>query len=220
MLRIQKLFLITSFFVLFSPRPCAASHEIPVATALDVSGVAEVLQPSVSGWMPLKKMTPIQSGSKVRTGDKGSTHIIFEKDLETAVKLDKNSELNFLTDRPLTVFLEKGRLFVLREEGAEALFEIRSRHLRARMGLGGCILDVTAQGIRVRMFGGEALLGSQEAPLAEGYQFSGHFRGKKTETRRNRMIYRDIIDWQTWVRQWYEMKDDFFAAKLEKEMGL
>ncbi|GEM_PF-1425645 len=196
----------------------AAPQELPAATVLDVSGGAEVLHPSVRRWVRLEKMTPIPSGSKVRTGDKGSTQIIFEKNLETVVKLDKNSQLSFPTGRPQTVFLEKGRLFVLREEGAAGAFEIRTRHLRMHLGLGGCILDASAKGLRVRMFGGEALLDSQGAPLAEGYQFLGHFAGKKAEKRKTRMVYHDTIDWEAWVRRWYEVKDDFFADKLEKEM--
>ena len=208
------------FALLFSAAafPCWASQESPLATVMEVSGGAEVLRPSSLRWIPLEKMTSIQSGSKIRTDDKGSTQLFFEKDLETAVKLDKNSELSFPAGKPLTVFLEKGRLFVLREEAATGFFEVRTRHLRMRLGLGGCILDVSAKGLRIRMFGGEASLSSHGA-LAEGYQFSGHFMGKKTEVRKTRMIYRDTLDWQAWVRDWYEIKDDFFADKLEKEMG-
>lgn len=203
---------------LMTAEASAASQELPAATVLDVSGAAEVLPPSAGRWIPLEKMTPIQSGSKVRTDDKGSAQFLFEKNLETTVKLDKESQISFPVGRSLTVFLEKGRLFVLREEGAAGLFEVRTQHLRMHLGLGGCILDVSAKRLRVRMFGGESSLGSQGA-LKEGYQFLGHYGGKKTDTRKTRMIYHDSIDWQAWVRQWYEIKDDFFADQLEKEMN-
>lgn len=214
---IQKLTLIAAFCILFSPRLCAASQEIPVATVFEVSEGAEVLRPSMRSWIPLEKMTLLPIGSKVRTGGKGSTHIIFEKDLETTVRLDKNSELSLPLDRSLTLFLEKGRLFVLREEGAAGRFEIRARHLRVRMGLGGCILDASKKDARVKVYGGDVSL-SSTGTISEGYQFWGRSEGKKRIGRKTRMTYRDTVDWQAWIRQWYEIRDDFFAERLEKEM--
>lgn len=190
---------------------------MPAATVLEVSGGTEVLRPSALHWIPLEKKSSLPGGSKVRTGDKGSTHLLFEKDLETAVKLDNNSQLSLPRGRALTVFLEKGRLFIVREGEVAGRFEIRTRHLRIQMGPGGCIIDASKKSVRVRVYGEPVLLNTS-GELAEGHQFSSHFAGGSAAGRITRMSYRDMIDWQAWIRQWYEMRDDFFAERLEKEM--
>lgn len=105
----------------------------------------------------------------------------------------------------------------MREEGASGLFEIRTRHLRLRMGLGGCILDASKRAIRVRVYG-EAVSLNTVGELAEGHQYSAHFDGERATGKTTRMTYHDSMDWQTWVRRWYEMRDDLFADQLEKEM--
>ncbi len=215
----QKIILAAGFCAVFLPDLCTASQEMPAATVLDVIGGAEVLRPSALRWIPLEKKSSLPGGSKVRTGDKGSTHILFEKGLETVVKLDNNSELSLPRGSALTVFLEKGRLFVMREEGASGPFEIRTRHLRLRMGLGGCILDASKRAVRVRVYG-EAVTLNTVGELAEGHQYSAHFDGERVTGKITRMIYHDSMDWQAWFRRWYEMRDDLFADQLEKEMGL
>lgn len=189
----------------------------PAICVLEVSGQTEVMGPTMRRWSPLRRETALKAGSKVRTGKKGSAHLVHGKDLETAVKLDRNSQLVLDRGNALTVSLEKGRLFVLREEGALGSFEVRSRHLKARMGLGGCIFDVTKKGVLVRVYGDDITFGN--TTLQEGHKlWQSSAKGKAPS--KERMIYADIVEWQAWIRQWYEMRDDHFAERLEKEMDL
>lgn len=188
----------------------------PAVRVLEVSGQAEVMQPSLRRWQPLRSHTELKAGSKVRTGKKSSAHLAYGKDLSTAVKLDKNSQLVLDHKDALTLSLEKGRLFILREESAHGIFEIRSRHFKARMGLGGCIFEATKKGVLVRVYGDDLMFG--DTLLPESYKlWQSSTKGKAPS--KKRMIYADTIEWHAWVRQWYEMKDDHFAERLEKEMA-
>lgn len=191
-----------------------SAQETPAAKVLDVSGQAEFMLPTWRRWEPLHKETALQKGAKVRTGRKGSAHLVFDENLATVVKLDKSSQM--VLGHGMKISLEKGRLFIMREEGALGLFEIRTRRLKVRMARGGCIIDCTKKGALVRVYGDDVL--SADGTIKEGYKFWKPADKKKSASRK-RMVYTDYVVWQAWTRQWYEMRDDFFAERLEKEMN-
>ena len=119
-----------------------------------------------------------------------------------------------------TTPLEAGLGFAVSFEKAGGFFEIHSRHIRIRMRLGGVILDASKSGVLVKIYGDPVSFGpapGRNGTLQEGFKFlrlSGN-RGDRLE----RMGYKDTVDWQSWTRQWYEMKDDFYSDRLEKTMS-
>ncbi len=208
------------------PAVAKASQE-SFPKVFEVSGPAEVFEPSSRHWAPLEKKMILKKDSKIRTGDKGSIHIVFDDQLNTAVRLARNSQVSFpKPSASFSISLEKGRLFVIREEKASGFFEIHSRHIEIKMGLGGLILDASKEGILVRVYGGPVFFkpasgsgSGRTESIGDGFKFfRGGWRRVKGLDRMARMVYQDYIDWQPWARQWYEMKDDFNAERLEKEM--
>lgn len=222
---------VTLFFlvapVLCAPR--AGAGELRYATVFSVKGPAEVRTGPRSPWKPLKKDASLPTGACVRTRAGGSVSVIFDSRLEGLAHLEENSALEVLKS-PNQLQLDSGKLFLVLEDekalpagladgdSAGTVLTVKTREVRAHVGNGGCSIESLPTGTQIKVYGGRVKVapeGGRLGAVEEGFLF---FTGRGNENRFERMRATDYADWQTWIRSWYEKKDDFEAQSHENDV--
>ena len=94
---------------------------------------------------------------------------------------------------------------VLAQTGSTGFVVLMQGHKAGAMNV------VREDGGRVKVAPEGGRLGAVE----EGFLF---FTGRGNENRFERMRAPDYADWQTWIRSWYEKKDDFEAQSHENDV--
>ena len=138
---------------------------------------------------------------------------------EGCVEIKDGSRFKVLAGKPKNVVLKRGGLFAVYEKEAakqETALRVITPDASVRLNVGGCAVEVAKNGTLIKVFGGPVTVNTQG--VSEGFKKLV----SKTKHRRslNRLQYEDYMQWNTWVKKWYEQKDDLAADKLEKEYSL
>ena len=225
---------------IFSFLSFAFCAEIQYAKVLDTSGTVEVLVQPHRRWMKLEKNAYLSKGTSVRTHANSGVWMAFDPEMETLAELGENSYLNVWTGPPSRVSLKNGRLYVFREsETAGIPFKILTPEFLVQVPAGGVVIDASNKGSLLNVFAENAVItifskAKLETPpkkIEEGFKFfsakrlggsAALFGGKKASNEESfyeRMKYAEYAMWKAWVEKMYELKDDFAADVLEKELG-
>ncbi len=219
--------LLIPFYSLFFLLGLAFSSEIEFVRVLEVSGKAEVLRSSSGRWAPLSEGTLLQKGSKIRTKHKSTVQIAFDRDLVSVAKLEENSRLDILSSPSGGFSLERGQLFLFRENESGKdenvpRFRVLTQDAQVAMGLGGCIIELFKTGTSVRVFGERVgvvnrlkkSVKSKPNVIDEGFRFliDREAAGVLSE----RMKFSDYAEWQMWIKKLYQNKDKVQAVLFEK----
>ena len=102
---------IAAFFSFASP----AHADIEYWKVVEVKGFAEVKAPSESGWKSISAPLYLKRGSLIRTGKDASVDLSLNRQWDSFLRLNENSELEFPESSPAEVRLKKGSLFALLE---------------------------------------------------------------------------------------------------------
>ncbi len=197
--------LMAIFFVLAS----TAKADIEYWKVVEVTGQAEMKPPTESAWKDLSAPLYIKSGSLVRTGKDGSVDFCLNRQWDSFLRLNENSEITFLQKSPKEIRLKNGSLFALLEgEPAVGSLGIFLPDMTVRMTLGGAAIFVSTEQTTLQVFGESVevtdLTGSASdvsQNVAEGWEWSA--------SRTRRLDFSDYAQWQRWFRKSYERKDKF-----------
>ena len=219
-----KFFILIPFIFFLSG--IAAAGEIEYAEVLNVVGSAEVLTPPNLTWKPLQKNTILGKGSKIRTEERSSVEIGFDANFENAARLGENSRLSLLGELPFKVLLGKGELFIFCEYPIHHnALRILTKDALIQLKLGGCAVIASGKGTLIKVFTDRVQVsnlkhhrpGFESRIIEEGFRFLVSAASPRAAFRR--MTYADYADWQVWIRNLYERKDDRMAELLEKEFS-
>ena len=204
-----------------------ASAEIRYAKVLGVFGRADIYRPP----SPSRSLEPsvlLKKGQKIVTGDKSEVELGFNDEFTGLAKLGERSRLSVMSETAFLFFLEHGDLFVLREDlgGNKNPLKVLTRDFQVDIEQGGCRIQVSGRGTRVKVFGERVKLtrpkrgpprpGIKDRELEEGFQIFLASRSNDA-WRVTRLTYDDYDPWQVWVRKAYERKDDWEADRSERE---
>lgn len=198
----------------------AFAAETGQVKVFSVVGQAEILDLSGEKWLPLTEGSFLKKGARLRTEPEGAAEIQFDPDFQNVIRMDENSRLDFLSVAPPVISLERGRLFMLREENASGTTQ-KGKVLTPFAALdeffsGGCVLEASKNGLWIKMYGGSMRVtgrGPGSYTVEEGFKL--FLQGASSHSL-ERMRYPDYLDWQAWLRKIYEKKDDHAAETLEK----
>lgn len=202
----------------FCPRP-ASGAESDGPRVLEVRGDAEVRKGA--RWSPLEKGDRLPKGAEIRTPEDAWVLFAFDGSLESLAQLGPESRMGLRGGSGGPVFLEKGKLFLLREPRRKAdTFLLATGDARAYVEAGGVTAEVKPGLTSVRVFGDRVRVatGPKSAlrDVAEGFEF----RVRRNEPSLRRMAYADYTEWLAWVKRSYSIKDGVDKRVLEKEYGL
>jgi hypothetical protein len=202
----KRFFLAALFLFLFSANGLAET----IPQIIPKAGNVEILT-TKDHWQPLDKKSPLTKGFEVRTTWDSAAEIAFNEHMQSTAELAENSHLIVLDDSAHELLLQKGAIFILLEEKVDAApLVIRAGNIRVKMTRGGCYLKFTAENIVIKALSEDLTI---ETPEKEGVVVKEGFKYfiSDSDHRMRRMNYGDYSDWQSWLRKWYEKKDDFFA---------
>jgi hypothetical protein len=206
--------------VLFFPRSAAAVGEIDgPPRVLETRGGPEARLGTE--WSPLAKGDRLPKGTQVRTSSDAWVFFAFDAALECVAQLGPESRIAMRGGADGPVFLEKGKLLLLREPHRKTdVFLIATGGARIYVESGGILAEVKSDGTLIKVFGDRVRVatGAKGAlkDVTEGFEF--RLRGGKSEIRR--MMYADYTEWLAWVKRSYEIKDNVDADALDKEYTL
>ena len=169
---------------------------------------------------------------KIKTGSKSGAEIGFDEKLESILKLDADTQIKAVTYPPGEIFLERGSLWIFRERDeapglpARTVLKIFTKDGAVRTESGGCLVQASAQGTWVKVFGdgAEVIEFSKKGKKAstnkinEGFKFL--LAAKSAGNSFERLQYGDYAEWQRWVKTLYEKRDDRASERLSREIGV
>jgi hypothetical protein len=203
----------------FWPHSSSPAAEIDVPRVLEARGGPEVLLGA--RWNPLVKGARLPKGTEVRTPPDAWVLFAFDAALESIGQLGPDSRLAMRGGPGGPVFLEKGKLFLLREpHRKEDVFLIATADARVYVESGGVSAEVKSGATSVRVFGDRVRVGSGAKSALKDVTEGFELRVRRGETSTRRMAYDDYTEWLAWVKRSYEIKDDADERVLEKEYGL
>ena len=183
-----------------------ARADIEYWKVVEVSGPVEMKSPLETEWKSFSAPFYLKKGSLLRTGKDAWVDLSLNRQWDSFLRLNGDSELEFPENPPNAVRLKKGSLFVLMEgESAADTLHIFSSGISARLLLGGLAVAASETGATFKVFSESVDLVESARTLEEGWEW--------TAGGTRRMEFSDYTDWQQWVRKSYERKDKFFLKR-------
>jgi hypothetical protein len=211
----------------------ATASDMRFASVFTAKGAAEVRESPAGDWKAARRDAALPTGASLRTGKDAGACVVFDFELDHALCLGPDSEIEMLRT-PDHVRLKRGRAYLVLESGHAgplaqpglSILTVLAGDLRVHMSRGGAVVDLGKRGepARLRVFGGSAKVSrslpagakSRITSVGEGFALSS----SGSELGFARMPYADYAEWNSWVKTWYEAKDDELAERFEKEVGL
>lgn len=201
--------------------PCAFA-EIQYAKIIEASGSARIYRPPAA---PQALTVPfaLKKGQKIVTPEKTEVEIAFNEDFSAVAHLTERSRLGVMSEKSFLFFLEHGGLFLLREDGnvqRSMPVTVVTPELQVEIEQGGCWIDVSKRGTRVKVFGDQVKVsrltrrnGTAKSArrVDEGFQVFATTADSERNWHVSRLVYTDYDPWQSWVKKAYERKDDWEA---------
>lgn len=210
-------------FIALTVASLADASELKYMKVVQVRGEARSKISGVRDWAPLGQGF-VRNGEAIAAGSKSEVNIALDDKFNSMLKVGNESHISALNP-PRKIYIQKGDLFVLREEDIEKermrrdTLDILTKDGLIQVGTGGFIISAEGKGTAVYAFGEQALVfpfaRPNETPeriiLEEGMKLTMQKNGQVTQ---KRIIFEDFGRWQAWVRQMYELKDDLAANVL------
>lgn len=177
------------------------------------------------GWRPLTEGF-VRNGEVISVDSDSGVNIALDEKFNSILKVSEDSKVSALNP-PKKIYVEKGDLFVLREEDIDRdrdgrrsdMLDILTKDGLVQVGTGGFVVSVEPQATIICAFGEEVVVfpfarageTPQRIMLEEGMKIKIQKNGP---TAQKRMTFEDYGPWQTWVRDVYEQKDDLARSVL------
>jgi hypothetical protein len=175
-------------------------------SSVEVAGLAEMKAPAESEWKGLSAPFSLKRGSLVRTGKDASVDLCLNRQWDSFLRLNENSEMEFPGGNANGVRLRKGSLFTLLEgEFSVDSLSVFSADSTIRLSSGGLSVAASESGPVLRVFSESAHVSGEAKAVGEGWEWAAG--------RLRRMDFEDYSGWQQWVRKSYDRKDKYFLKR-------
>ena len=189
---------------LFLPSLSATSYaDIEYWKVVEVTGLAQIKSPAEAAWKDLAAPFYLKRGSVLRTGKDSSVDLCLNRQWDSFLRLNENSELEFPEKIENGIRLKSGSISALLEkESTDDSLRIFLPDLVLKLSTGGLVVSASGSGTTLKVFSEFVEVEGIAKPIQEGWEW--------TQGRTRRMDFSDYTNWQLWVRQSYERKDKHF----------
>ena len=201
----------------------AAFADIQYAKVIETSGSTRVYRPSEP---PLGLSAPffLKKGQRIVTNEKSTVDLGFNEEVTGLARLGERSRLGVMNEKTFLFFLGHGHILLLREDARDKRplpITVVTPQLRVEVEQGGCAIEVSKLGTRVKVFGDRvkvsrpkhAKVRKDAREVEEGFQIFAGPAGSEKGWRVSRLMHEDYSPWQSWVKKAYERKDDWEAEQ-------